>query len=92
MTKYTHACVRLEHEGRVLVHVPDQPVETLLVPAQGSWLKSAEAIDLVRAVRPRRAFLFHDARINERGLAGVVGRLSEEAGGGYRYLAPGEWA
>jgi L-ascorbate metabolism protein UlaG (beta-lactamase superfamily) len=76
------------HPGDSL-HVPEQPIETLLVPAQGSWLKTAEAIDFVKAVSPQRAFAIHDAQINERGLASVVGWLTEETSG-YRYLRPGE--
>ena len=77
------------HPGDSL-HVPEQPIETLLVPAQASWLKTAEAIDFVNAVNPQRAFAIHDAQINERGLASVVGWLTEETDNGYRYLGLGE--
>jgi L-ascorbate metabolism protein UlaG (beta-lactamase superfamily) len=77
------------HPGDSL-HVPLESVETLLVPAQGSWLKMAEAIDFVKAVGPRRALAIHDAQINDRGLAAVNGWLAEETDNGYRYLAPGE--
>jgi L-ascorbate metabolism protein UlaG (beta-lactamase superfamily) len=79
----------LYHPGDSL-HVPEEPVDTLLVPAQGSWLKMAEAIDFVKAVSPRRAFAIHDAQMNERGLESVNGWLSETTNSGYRYLAPGE--
>jgi L-ascorbate metabolism protein UlaG (beta-lactamase superfamily) len=78
------------HPGDAL-HVPDQPVDTLLVPAQASWLKMVEAIDFVRAVKPRRAFPIHDAQLNDRGLGSVNAWLGEETEG-YRYLAPGESA
>ncbi|MFE5804915.1 MBL fold metallo-hydrolase [Streptomyces sp. NPDC056491] len=77
------------HPGDSL-HVPEQPVETLLVPVQGSWLKMAEAIDFVKAVKPQRAFGIHDAQINDRGLGSVNGWLEEETDHGYRYLRPGE--
>ncbi|MFD0820731.1 MBL fold metallo-hydrolase [Micromonospora zhanjiangensis] len=77
------------HPGDSL-HVPGQPVETLLVPAQASWLKLAEAIDFVRAVDPVRVFAIHDAQVNHRGLASVNGWFAEEIGDRYRYLAPGE--
>ncbi|MEU9165064.1 MBL fold metallo-hydrolase [Streptomyces sp. NPDC048424] len=77
------------HPGDSL-HVPEQPIETLLVPAQGSWLKTAEAIDFVKAIKPQRAFPIHDAQINDRGLSSVNGWLAEETDNGYRYLAPGE--
>jgi L-ascorbate metabolism protein UlaG (beta-lactamase superfamily) len=75
------------HPGDAL-HVPDQPVDTLLVPAQASWLKMAEAIDFVKAVQPRRAFPIHDAQLSDRGLGSVNAWLGEETTG-YRYLAPG---
>ena len=77
------------HPGDSL-HVPQEPVETLLVPAQGSWLKMAEAIDFVKAVNPRQAFAIHDGQINDRGLDSVNGWLGEPTDNGYRYLAPGE--
>ncbi|MCX4539116.1 MBL fold metallo-hydrolase [Streptomyces sp. NBC_01565] len=77
------------HPGDSL-HVPEQPIETLLVPAQGSWMKTAEAIDFVKAIKPQRAFPIHDAQINGRGLSSVNGWLAEETDNGYRYLAPGE--
>ncbi|MFJ9406846.1 MBL fold metallo-hydrolase [Streptomyces sp. NPDC101393] len=79
------------HPGDSL-HVPEQPVETLLVPIHGSWMKTAEAIDFVKAVKPQRAFAIHDAQINERGLSSVNGWLAEETHHGYRYLRPGESA
>ncbi|MDT0401289.1 MBL fold metallo-hydrolase [Streptomyces edwardsiae] len=77
------------HPGDSL-HVPDQPVDTLLVPAQGSWMKTAEAIDFVRAIGPRRTFPIHDAQINSRGLDSVNGWLTETTAHGYRCLSPGE--
>jgi L-ascorbate metabolism protein UlaG (beta-lactamase superfamily) len=77
------------HPGDSL-HVPKQPIETLLVPAQGSWMKMAQAIDFVKAIKPQRAFAIHDAQINDRGLNSVNGWLAEETDSGYRYLAPGE--
>ncbi|MEW2495431.1 MBL fold metallo-hydrolase [Streptomyces nodosus] len=77
------------HPGDAL-HVPEQSIETLLVPAQGSWMKMAEAIDFVKAVKPQRAFAIHDAQINDRGLSSVNGWLTEETDSGYRYLMPGE--
>ncbi|MET7355571.1 MBL fold metallo-hydrolase [Streptomyces mirabilis] len=79
------------HPGDAL-HVPEQSIETLLVPAQGSWMKMAEAIDFVKAVKPQRAFAIHDAQINVRGLSSVNGWLAVETDSGYRYLQPGESA
>jgi L-ascorbate metabolism protein UlaG (beta-lactamase superfamily) len=75
------------HPGDSL-HLPGQPIDTLLVPLQASWLKLDEAIDFVKAVGPRQAHGIHDAQVNERGLASINGWLSEEVDS-YRYLAPG---
>ena len=49
------------------VFVPDGAVETLLVPTSAPWLKLAEAIDFVRAVKPARAFSIHDALASDKG-------------------------
>ncbi|MCM0677417.1 MBL fold metallo-hydrolase [Micromonospora phytophila] len=76
------------HPGDSL-HPPATPVETLLVPAQASWLKLTEAIDFARAVGAARVFPIHDAQLNERGLASANGWFGETVDG-YRYLAPGE--
>jgi L-ascorbate metabolism protein UlaG (beta-lactamase superfamily) len=78
----------LYHPGDSL-HVPAEPVETLLVPVQAPWLKLTEAIDFVRAIRPERAYGIHDAMINERGLASANRWLTEETAV-YRWLAPRE--
>lgn len=75
------------HPGDSL-YVPQQPVDTLLVPLQASWLKLNEAIDFVKAVGPRQAHGIHDGQLNERGLESVNGWLDEEVDC-YRYLAPG---
>jgi L-ascorbate metabolism protein UlaG (beta-lactamase superfamily) len=80
---------RIYHPGDALF-VPDQPVETLLVPLQASWLKTAEAISFLRAVRPKRAFGIHDAQINSRGLHAANNWLTKQGGHGYQYLAPSE--
>jgi hypothetical protein len=79
----------IHHPGDSL-HVPEQSIETLLVPAQGSWVKMAEVIDFVKVIKPQRAFAIHAAQINDRGLSSVNGWLAEETDSGYRYLTPGE--
>ncbi|MER5640486.1 MBL fold metallo-hydrolase [Kitasatospora sp. NPDC002227] len=56
----------LYHPGDSL-HVPEQPVDTLLVPAAGPWIKLAEVVDFARTVRPARAFPIHDAHLSEIG-------------------------
>jgi hypothetical protein len=65
-------------------------VRTLFVPLQASWLKTAEAIEFVRAMQPEVTVPIHEGQINERGLSALNGRLAESAGHGYRWLAPRE--
>ena len=81
----------LYHPGDSL-HIPDVSIETLLVPAHGSWMKTDEAIDFVNAIEPRRAFAIHDAQLNERGLSSVNAWLTQETDSEYRYLTAGESA
>jgi L-ascorbate metabolism protein UlaG (beta-lactamase superfamily) len=82
---------RLYHPGDALF-VPTQPIETLFVPTQGSWLKLAEALDFVRAINPTHVHLIHDAGLSERGLRSANAWFGGIVGGGYRRLAPGEVA
>ncbi|MDH2427112.1 MBL fold metallo-hydrolase [Sphaerisporangium sp. TRM90804] len=67
----------LYHPGDSLF-VPAEPVETLLVPASGPWLKLGEAIEFVRAVRPARTFPIHDANLSDIGMDNFDGWLLEE--------------
>lgn len=48
--------------------VPPAPVATLLVPTHAPWMRMAEAIDFVRAVRPARAYSIHDGLLNDRAI------------------------
>jgi L-ascorbate metabolism protein UlaG (beta-lactamase superfamily) len=82
---------RLYHPGDAL-SLPDQAIETLFVPAQGSWLKLVEAIDFVRAVNPRRTYPIHDAGLRDIGLASVNAWFGRVTDNGYRWLAPCEIA
>ena len=82
---------RTYHPGDALF-VPEQPIDTLFVPAQAPWLKLAEAIDFVRAVAPKRTFPIHDAGVSELGAASINGWHGRMTENGYRYLAPGETA
>lgn len=81
----------LYHPGDAL-HVPGQPVETLLVPAHASWMKTDEAIHFINAIKPRRAIPIHDAQLNERGLGSVNAWLSRNTDSDYLYLTAGESA
>jgi L-ascorbate metabolism protein UlaG (beta-lactamase superfamily) len=54
--------------------IPEDPVNTLLVPIVAPWLKSGEMIDYFRAVAPARGYAIHDAILNEAGL-GLMTRM-----------------
>ena len=62
------------------------------MPAQGPWLKLAEAIDFVRTIAPKRTIPIHDAGLHERGIASVNAWYGRATNNGYRWLAPGETA
>lgn len=82
---------RVYHPGDA-VHVPDASIDTLLVPVSAPWLKLAEAIDFVRAVRPHRAFPIHDAMLSENGKRGVDRWLDGKGNTDYGRLSSGESA
>ena len=67
----------------------DAPVDVLLLPLAGPWMKLAETVDYLRTVMPKVAVLVHDAGLADphRELhRGVVTRFAPE---GTRILAPG---
>ncbi|MFJ3821892.1 MBL fold metallo-hydrolase [Streptomyces nodosus] len=76
------------HPGDALT-VPDQRVQTLMLPVMAPWNKIAEVIDYVREVEPRRAYDVHDALLTD--LARPIYDNQIGALGGTRHLrlAPG---
>jgi L-ascorbate metabolism protein UlaG (beta-lactamase superfamily) len=80
------------HPGDALT-VPDQPVETLLVPMHAPWSRTADLIDYLRAVHAHQAFAVHDGLLNDAGLGVVSGLLGERGPGTptpFSRLAPGD--
>ena len=65
------------HPGDALT-VPDQPVDTLLVPVTAPWLKAAEFVDCFREVSPRQGYAIHDGMLNDFGLM-IIGSWMEHA-------------
>ncbi len=47
--------------------LPDQPVDTLALPAAAPWMKVSEAIDFLSNIKPRLAFPTHDAILSDTG-------------------------
>jgi L-ascorbate metabolism protein UlaG (beta-lactamase superfamily) len=76
------------HPGDALF-VPDEEVETLLIPSSGPWLKHREAIEFARAVKPARAFPIHDALLSDLGLANIDAWLEEKSGTEYTRIPLG---
>jgi len=52
------------HPGDAL-WVPDRPVDVLLLPIGGPWMKLSESIDYLRAVAPRVAIPIHQGGLAE---------------------------
>ncbi|WP_433214837.1 MBL fold metallo-hydrolase [Microtetraspora malaysiensis] len=68
---------RLYHPGDAY-HVPDAPVDTLLLPTSGPWTKLGEAADYVGEVAPNHLIQIHEAML------GPIGQQSTA-----RFLSPG---
>jgi L-ascorbate metabolism protein UlaG (beta-lactamase superfamily) len=75
------------HPGDALT-VPEDPVNTLLLPASAPWLKLSEMIDYGRTVAPRRGYTIHDALFSETGLM-VLGAFLGMAGTQFAQLENG---
>lgn len=65
----------LYHPGDAY-HVPDAPVETLLLPTSGPWTKLGEAVDYVREVAPSRLLQIHEILLSEIGQQSTAWFLS----------------
>jgi L-ascorbate metabolism protein UlaG (beta-lactamase superfamily) len=59
--------------------IPEDPVETLLLPISAPWLKAGEIIDYFRAVAPARGYAIHDGILNDAGLALMTRMMSVAA-------------
>ncbi|WP_194897143.1 MBL fold metallo-hydrolase [Catenulispora pinisilvae] len=57
---------RVYHPGDAY-HVPDAPVETLLLPTSGPWAKLGEGVDYVREVAPKQAVQIHELLLSDLG-------------------------
>jgi L-ascorbate metabolism protein UlaG (beta-lactamase superfamily) len=69
------------HPGDALT-VPEDQVNTLLLPVSAPWLKLSEMIDYGREVNPRRGYAIHDALLSDIGLAVLDAFMGMAAGPG----------
>ncbi|WP_351222610.1 MBL fold metallo-hydrolase [Streptomyces sp. NPDC002133] len=81
----------LFHPGDALT-VPEQPVETLMLPVMAPWNKISEVIEYVREVGPRRAIDIHDALLTERARPIYDTHLGNLSGAEHSRLGSGESA
>ncbi|MDB5178910.1 MAG: fold metallo-hydrolase [Patescibacteria group bacterium] len=71
--------------------VPGRPVEVLAAPAGAPWLKVSEAVDYVRAVKPKVAIPVHDAVLAMPEMNyGLMKRLTADAGIEVRVVENGQ--
>lgn len=79
--------VPLDTEGEPLA------VATLAVPAYGPWMRIADSLDLIEAVRPERVLAVHEMLLSKAGKELASARLRamiESLGGQFLDLAPYE--
>lgn len=73
--------------------VPEDAVNTLLLPTTGPWLKSVEVVEFAEKVAARQGFSIHDGIVNEVGLKvvdNILGATSTRTGVPFQRLAIGE--
>ncbi|MEU0006706.1 MBL fold metallo-hydrolase [Streptomyces sp. NPDC006314] len=76
------------HPGDALT-VPEQQVETLLLPVMAPWSKIAEVIDYVREVKPQRAYDVHDALLTDLARPIYDRQIGTLGGTDHQRLTPG---
>ena len=69
---------------------PEAPVHTLLLPTSGPWTSLGEAVDYVRAVKPRQVLQIHELMLSELGQNSTRSFLANLTGIDETLLAPGE--
>ncbi|MCX5339724.1 MBL fold metallo-hydrolase [Streptomyces atratus] len=79
----------LFHPGDALT-VPDQPVDTLMLPVMAPWNKISEVIDYVREVKPRRAIDIHDALLTDLARPIYDTQIGNLGGTDHGRLTPGD--
>jgi len=83
---------RVFHPGDAFT-VPEEPVDTLLLPVNAPWLKSVEVLAYAEQVGARQGFSIHDGLVNEIGLMvvdNVLGAVTKRTGNTYRRLPVGD--
>ncbi|MER5253448.1 MULTISPECIES: MBL fold metallo-hydrolase [unclassified Streptomyces] len=79
------------HPGDALT-VPEQPVDTLMLPVMAPWSKISEVIDYVREIKPQRAYDIHDALLTDLARPIYDAQIGALGGAEHLRLTPGESA
>lgn len=79
------------HPGDALT-VPEQPVDTLMLPVMAPWNKISEVIEYVREVKPMRAYDIHDALLTDLARPIYDSQIGALGGAEHLRLTPGESA
>ncbi|HUQ57833.1 MBL fold metallo-hydrolase [Lentzea sp.] len=69
---------------------PVAPVDTLLLPTSGPWTVLGQAVDYVRAVKPRRVVQIHELMLSELGQNATATFVANLTGVEETLLAPGQ--
>lgn len=75
------------------VPVTDAVIGALAVPASAPWFKMADAMEFIRAIRPRSCFMTHDALLSDIGRkshSAWIEKTAAEAGAKFVDLLPGD--
>jgi L-ascorbate metabolism protein UlaG (beta-lactamase superfamily) len=83
---------RVFHPGDAFT-VPEEPVDTLLLPVNAPWLTSVQVLDYADQVGARQGFAIHDGLVNEVGLVvvdNILAATTRRTGTDYRRLPIGE--
>ncbi|MFE7773345.1 MBL fold metallo-hydrolase [Streptomyces sp. NPDC057445] len=77
------------HPGDALT-VPEESVDTLMLPVMAPWNKVSEVIEYVREVKPRRAIDIHDALLTDLARPVYDTHIANLGGAEHSRLASGE--
>ena len=76
--KFGHSCMLVDTDA---LTVPDRPVGVLALPVGAPWLAVRDAIDYMRAVRPRIAVGVHERALGSPQLSyGLLERFAADQG------------
>lgn len=73
--------------------VPEVSIDVLAAPASAPWMKTAETMDFILAIAPKRCIQSHEMMNSQIGNDMAKARMTwatEQGGGTFSWLAPGE--